>query len=171
MRSTAARRLPACNGIRARHEQLAAWVERDRPDILCLQEINASPDKVPALLCNLGDYHSYWHGAGGYSGVLLHVRKDRLPQATFSHPSFDRETRIVDLGNLVVASVYVPNGGKDLPAKMTSLEELAGHANRVCATGRDLLVCGDVNVAHADIDVHPKERKPVVIGQRPDERA
>jgi len=65
----------------------------------------------------------------------------------------------------------VPNGGKDYPAKLRFLEALAGYAGEVKARGGQLLLCGDLNVARADIDVHPKERKEGAIGQRPDERA
>jgi len=67
--------------------------------------------------------------------------------------------------------VYVPNGGKDYAAKLTFLERMAEWTAQVHAEGRSLVLCGDINVAHADIDVHPKERKAGVIGQRPEERA
>jgi exodeoxyribonuclease-3 len=82
------------------------------------------------------------------------------------------ESRIVQvaLGDLVLASVYVPNGGKDYPAKVAFLAKLADWAARLSAEGRDIVLCGDLNVAHADIDVHPRERKAGVIGQRPEER-
>ena len=70
-----------------------------------------------------------------------------------------------------VASIYVPNGGKDFPAKMRFLESLASFAAESEASGRPLVLCGDFNVARTDMDVHPKERKPGVIGQRSDERA
>ncbi|HEY7058368.1 MAG TPA: endonuclease/exonuclease/phosphatase family protein, partial [Vicinamibacterales bacterium] len=63
------------NGIRARQSQVQEWVERDRPDILCLQEIKAGSDQVPAALCEMEDYWCYWHGGKGYSGVGLHVSK------------------------------------------------------------------------------------------------
>jgi exodeoxyribonuclease-3 len=72
---------------------------------------------------------------------------------------------------LTVASVYVPNGGKDFPAKMRFLDSLESFAASYQASGRPLVLCGDVNVARTDMDVHPKERKPNIIGQRPDERA
>ena len=107
------------NGIRAREAQLCDWLERDQPDVVCLQEIKARPDQVPER-CKLADYHVLWHGGGGYSGVSLHLRRELLEVPEFSHPEFDIETRIVQvaLGNLVLASVYVPNGGKDYPAKL-----------------------------------------------------
>ncbi len=162
------------NGIRAREQQFSEWVKRDRPDIICLQEIKASPEKVPEPLSKLAGYHCYWHGTGGYSGVALHVRQDAFAVApTYSHPSFDFETRIVeaDLGEFVVASVYVPNGGKDFAAKMRFLEALVAHAKALSQAGKKLILCGDLNVAHTERDVNEKDRKPEVIGQRPEERA
>jgi len=161
------------NGIRAREAQLCDWLDRDRPDIVCLQELKAEPGQIPER-CRHADYHVYWHGMRGYSGVSLHVSKalhDGEP--AFTHPEFDMESRIVQvaLGNLVLASVYVPNGGKDYSAKVQFLDRLAAWAAQVHAEGREVVLCGDLNVAHADIDVHPKERKAGVIGQRPEERA
>jgi exodeoxyribonuclease-3 len=67
--------------------------------------------------------------------------------------------------------VYVPNGGKDFGAKMGFLRALEGYVKQVHADGCKLVLCGDLNVARLEIDAHPKERKPGVIGQRPDERA
>ena len=160
------------NGIRAREAQLCDWVERDQPDVLCLQELKAEPAQIPER-CKLAGYHVYWHGMRGYSGVSLHIRNDLLPNGPlFSHPDFDMETRIVQVAidNLVLASVYAPNGGKDYPAKLNFLARLADWAQALHETGRELIVCGDINVTRADIDVHPKERKPGVIGQRPEER-
>ncbi|HWD16026.1 MAG TPA: exodeoxyribonuclease III, partial [Casimicrobiaceae bacterium] len=113
------------------------------------------------------------HGKRAYSGVSLHVDKRfHAAEPRFSHPAFDMETRIVEvsLDDLVVASVYVPNGGKDYPAKLSFLASLADWAAQLHAEGRQAIVCGDLNVAHADIDVHPRERKAGVIGQRPEER-
>ncbi len=162
------------NGIRARDAQLHEFLDREQPDILCLQEIKASNDQLPVWLCQLEGYWCYWHGGKGYSGVGLHVRKERFPDApAFSHPSFDYEHRIVtaSLPDFTVASIYVPNGGKDFPAKMQFLEALGAFAHDAAASGRSLMLCGDFNVARTDMDVHPKERKKDVIGQRPDERA
>lgn len=159
------------NGIRARQAQFVDWVNRDRPDILCLQEIKAAPAKVPELLLNLDGYWNYWHGAGGYSGVSVHIRKDLCMDCpNFVVPEFDFETRILStrVGQITVASVYVPNGGKDLAAKMQFLESLHRYASQ--ETG-PLILCGDMNVARTDMDVHPKERKPNAIGQLPEERA
>ncbi len=162
------------NGIRAREAQVHEWLARERPDVVCLQEIKAPPSKVPPSLCELDGYWCLWHGATAYSGVGLHVRKELSPERpAFVHPPFDEETRIATavVAGVTVASVYVPNGGKDYPAKLRFLEALAGFAAQARAEGRLLVVCGDLNVARTDQDVHPKERKAGAIGQRPEERA
>jgi exodeoxyribonuclease-3 len=162
------------NGIRARHAQLQDLIAAEQPDVVCLQEIKAAPEQIPALIAAPEGYWCYWHGGGGYSGVALLVRAalcgDRPP---FSHPSFDVEHRIVvaDIGDIRVASVYVPNGGKDYDAKLRFLTSLKGWASETNVSGRALLVCGDLNVALEERDVHPKERKPNQVGTRPDERA
>jgi exodeoxyribonuclease-3 len=109
----------------------------------------------------------------GVLRVGLHLRKDRFPeQPAFAHPSFDHETRIVEAtaGDLSLASVYVPNGGKDYAAKLSFLQALEEYAARARDSHRSLVICGDLNVARTDRDVHPKERKPDAIGQRPEER-
>jgi exodeoxyribonuclease-3 len=161
------------NGIRARQAQFCEWLAGDgRPDIVCLQELKAELGQIP-LQCQLDDYHVYWHGYRAYSGVSLHVRKDAFDTApSFSHPDFDMESRIVqaELGGRVFASVYVPNGGKDYAAKLAFMKSLAAWARRLHAEGREIVLCGDINIARSDMDVHPRERKPGIIGQRPEER-
>jgi exodeoxyribonuclease III len=160
------------NGIRARAAEVLDFVRRESPDVLCLQEIKASPEHVPQELCDL-DYWCFWHGHKGYSGVSLHLRKATFPKRPpFTHPEFDHETRIVTsrLGDLALASVYVPNGGKDLPAKMRFLEGLDRFAGQLRAEGARLIVCGDLNVAKEERDVHPKLRKLDQIGTTPPER-
>jgi exodeoxyribonuclease-3 len=162
------------NGVRAREAQLQEFIEREQPDVLCLQEIKASVDQLPMWMCEIEGYWCYWHGAKGYSGVGLHVRKATVPERpAFFHPEFDYESRIVAarLPNATVASIYVPNGGKDFPAKMRFLESLDAFAAEYDAAGQPLVLCGDMNVTLTDMDLHPKEVKPGVIGQRSDERA
>ena len=162
------------NGIRARQAQVQEFIEKEQPDVLCLQEIKASLDQLPVWLCEIEGYWCYWHGGKGYSGVALHVRKASFAERPlFDHPEFDYEHRIVTarLPQATVASVYAPNGGKDFPAKMRFLESLVRFAADYERSGDALVLCGDLNVARTDMDVHPKERKPNIIGQRPDERA
>ena len=168
------------NGIRARQAQVEELLAREQPDVLCLQEIKASIDQLPVWLCHIEGYWCYWHGGKGYSGVAMHVRTATFPERpAFHHPEFDYEHRIVtarlpvggsSLPDLTVASIYVPNGGKDFPAKMRFLESLDAFSAQLHAGGHPLVLCGDLNVALTDMDVHPKERRPNVVGQRPDER-
>lgn len=160
------------NGIRARHEQFVEFVGREQPDVICLQEIKAKLDQIPQA-CFLEGYTCYWHGAGGYSGVALHVRAGFAPQVEFTHPEFDHETRIVEaqIGDTVFTSVYVPNGGKDFEAKIAFIHSLIAYAAAIRERGLNLILCGDMNIARTDMDVHPKERKPRAIGQLPEERA
>ena len=162
------------NGIRARQAQVHEWIAQERPDVVCLQEIKATSDQVPTALCEMEGYWCYWHGGKGYSGVALHVSKTCAPERpVFAHPAFDYENRIVsvDVGDLTVASIYVPNGGKDFPAKMLFLEAMDAYAASFQASPRRVAMMGDMNVARTDRDVHPKERKPRAIGQLPEERA
>jgi exodeoxyribonuclease-3 len=161
------------NGIRARAPEVLQWVERESPDVLCLQEIKASPQDVPAPLCELAGYWCFWHGFKGYSGVSMHLRKSTFPgRPLFVHPGFDHETRIVTarLGGIVFASTYVPNGGKDFPAKIRFLEGLEKLAGAARSEGLKLILCGDLNVAREERDVHPKLRKLDQIGTTPLER-
>lgn len=162
------------NGVRAREAQLVDWIAREQPDVIGLQELKATREQVPASLSGLADYWSCWHGERAYSGVALLVRKSFSPdEPAFTHPDFDYETRIVSatVGGVSVSSIYVPNGGKDFGAKIRFLEALVAHARRMAAEGQPVVFCGDLNVAHREIDVHAKERKDTVIGQLPEERA
>ena len=174
------------NGIRARQGQLLEWLAAEQPDVVCLQEIKASIDQLPFELVDVEGYWSYWHGGKGYSGVGLLLSKSlvgALPACT--HPAFDFEQRIVCAtlpspaiggGNplglpITIASVYVPNGGKDFEAKLGFLDALDRFAAEAAGAGRALIICGDLNVAREERDIHIKLRKPNQIGTRPDERA
>jgi exodeoxyribonuclease-3 len=159
------------NGIRARFGEVVQWVERERPDVICLQEIKSPREQVPAPLLELPGYWAFWHGFKGYSGVSLQLRKETFPgRPRFSHPEFDHETRIVSAraGDFEVASIYVPNGGKDFAAKLRFLEGLEQFAAQRVSTR--LVLCGDLNVAREERDVHPTLRNPEQVGQTAHER-
>ena len=77
--------------------------------------------------------------------MSLQLSKDSFPtEPVYRHPPFDLESRVVtaELGNLVIASMYVPNGGKDYPAKIAFLKRTIEWAGRLCRDGRELLICG-----------------------------
>lgn len=159
------------NGLRARWDEVSALAGELAPDLLCLQEIKAAPAQVPEPLTGLPAYHSHWHGGpGGYSGVSVHARRDRFDRFDVSSPPFDMEHRITcaDLGSLICASIYVPNGNKDYRAKLAFLEALATWTE--ARAGEPLIICGDLNVALTAADVWAGQRNPDRIGQRPRER-
>ena len=163
------------NGIRARQNEVASWIGDTQPDVVCLQEIKATCAQVPAGLCEIEGYWCYWHGGErGYSGVAMLVSKQFSPEEPhFAHPEFDFESRIVlaKIGPRIVASIYVPNGGKDFPAKIRFLDALEASTQAFARDRAELILCGDLNIARAEIDVHPKLRDPRVTGQLPQERA
>ena len=159
------------NGIRARHEQFVQFAAAEQPDVICLQEIKAKIEQVPQS-CSIEGYSCYWHGAGGYSGVALHIRRGFSERVDYTHPRFDLETRIVQarIEDTMFTSVYVPNGGKDFEAKIAFVNALIGYAADLRNEGLKLVLCGDMNIARSEMDVHPRERKPRAIGQLPQER-
>jgi exodeoxyribonuclease-3 len=166
------------NGIRKRSAELLDFIGRERPDVFCLQEIKASPDQLTFELRDIEGYWAHWHGEKGYSGVALLISRefDRDgPEVV--HPAFDFEQRICSAtlaaapGTITFASIYVPNGGKDYPAKLRFLEALETWAADAERNGQTIVLCGDLNVARSDLDIHPKERKANQVGARPDERA
>jgi exodeoxyribonuclease-3 len=166
------------NGIRARSAQLLDWLAAEKPDVVCLQEIKASLDQLTFELRDIEGYWSYWHGEKGYSGVAILVAKSLagvLPMC--SHPGFDFEQRIAcatvpsPAGDVMVASIYVPNGGKDFDAKMRFLDALDAFVAEAQRDGTPVILCGDLNVALEERDIHPKLRKPRQIGATPEERA
>lgn len=166
------------NGIRARQAEVLEWIAREKADVVCLQEIKASLDQLTFDLRDIDGYWGYWHGGKGYSGVALLVSKSFAPSGpSIVHPAFDFEQRVctatlpTHAGEITFASVYVPNGGKDYPAKMHFLEGIETWAAEAQAASKALILCGDLNVARSDMDIHPKERKPNQVGARPDERA
>ena len=151
------------------------WIARERPDAVCLQEIKAKPEQIPEMLFESEGYWCYWHGGGGYSGVALHVRCELCAERpAFAHPAFDHETRIVTARRRrrhASRRSTCPTAERTTrPSSASSRRSGAGRGERREARPR-LLICGDLNVARTDSDVHPKERKPGAIGQREDERA
>ena len=162
------------NGVRAREREVLELVAAQKPDVLCMQEIKSSPEQLPPNLGGLmgmPEYSSFWHGKGGYSGVSVHLRKSSFSEpVSFSHPTFDHEFRVVEAkcAGTTFVSMYVPNGGKDFGQKMDFMRELIAWARKQRET--PTIVCGDMNVTRAPMDVHADQRNPRVIGQRADER-
>lgn len=170
------------NGLRAIHKKgFADWLGRANADIVGLQETRLLPTEVPDDLREPHGYRSHFVGAErrGYSGVGMYARKswDGL-ETDLQNPAFDTEGRvqIAHWGKLTVANIYFPNGsGKErdnsrVPYKLDFYRALHGHLAKDIARGQRVLVMGDFNTAHAEIDLaRPKENQKTS-GFLPDER-
>ncbi|HEY5537034.1 MAG TPA: exodeoxyribonuclease III [Acetobacterium sp.] len=155
------------NGIRAMEKKdFISWVEETQPDILCLQETKAEASQLSEKLLNISDYTSYFHSAEkkGYSGTAVYYKKAPLNIKTgLSDPRFNTEGRtiILEYDDFILYNVYFPNGQKDevrLSYKMDFNHCLQTDITMLLESGKNVIVCGDINIAHCEIDLkHPKE--------------
>jgi exodeoxyribonuclease-3 len=168
------------NGFRsASGKGLLAWLSRQEADVICLQEVRAQEHQLPPILIELAGYRAHWLCAErkGYSGVglLLRDKPDRLV-CGMEDPELDREGRLLraDFGRLSICSLYVPSGitgAERQQHKMVFLNRLLDHFTRLRDAGRELLICGDFNIAHRPIDLAHPERNERTSGFFPEERA
>lgn len=168
------------NGIRAIDRKKALdWFFQEQPDILCLQEIKAVEEQIPKKLCDIDGYHTYFNPAvrKGYSGVGLYTKVPPLSvENGLGIEKFDIEGRVqvADFGDFVLYNIYYPNGKMSperLQYKMDFYDAFHRHANSLKNDGRKLVICGDVNTAHKEIDLaRPKENEKTS-GFLPEERA
>jgi exodeoxyribonuclease III len=154
------------NGIRAAHRKgFVNWLQRAQPDVLALQEVRALPDQVPKDIRTAENYHTFWFPAEkrGYSGVGL-MSKIR-PQAVrygLGQPEFDNEGRVIiaEYKAFTLFNGYFPSGtsGQErIDYKLAFNEAFLSAIEDVRATGKPVVVCGDVNIAHQPIDLtNPK---------------
>ncbi|HEX2864382.1 MAG TPA: exodeoxyribonuclease III [Deinococcales bacterium] len=167
------------NGVRAAHSKgLAVHLAEQQADLICMQEVRARETQVPPELAPPG-HGAYWHCAerAGYSGVGIYSRHaPRAVTCGMARPEFDVEGRVLraDFENLTVESVYVPSGSArpDRQAfKMTFLTEFLKHAAGLAASGREVLLCGDFNIAHTKLDLKNWRANQDYSGFLPEERA
>ncbi len=168
------------NGLRsAASKGLLAWLSRRQPDLVCLQEVKAQAADLSESLLNPAGLHAQFHfaQARGYSGTALLSRKrPRKVQIGFGQDEFDREGRYVEaeFAALSVISVYFPSGSSSperQQAKFRFLEAFYPHLKRLRDRGREVLVCGDVNIAHREIDLKNWRSNQKNSGFLPEERA
>jgi exodeoxyribonuclease-3 len=154
------------NGIRsAQSKGLLPWIKRTGADVLCLQEVKAHEADIPEPLRAIDGLHAHFHCAQkkGYAGTALYsTRKPRRVRHGFGVPEFDDEGRYVeaDFGGVTVVSVYFPSGAAGSHRQASKdrflaafLPHLAGLRARCTAEGREVVFCGDVNIAHKEIDL------------------
>jgi len=167
------------NGIRAIHRKgNFEDVFKEQPDIVCIQETKAHPDQLDDAIMKITDYHAYFEAGGrkGYSGVGLYSKQEPKELKTgFGIEKFDNEGRIqiADYEDFVLFNIYFPNGKgskERLQYKMDFYDAFLEYADRLNNGGRKIVVTGDVNTAHKEIDLaRPKENEKVS-GFLPEER-
>ena len=147
------------NSLRKRQDRLFAWLESTQPDVVCLQETKCTDEQFPALALQSAGYHSAYHGEKSYNGVaILSKKKPQDVRASLCDEVVDPQARVIaaKIDNLRVYSIYAPNGqAVGLPAYDYKLNWYA--RLRDCLSKektRELIVCGDFNVAPEDVDVH-----------------
>ena len=169
------------NGIRsAWNKGAAAWMVEQAADFVCVQELKAQQDDLSvAMRSPNGNTHGYFHFAQkkGYSGVGIWCRN--VPDAVFEgigDAEFDAEGRYlrVDYGNLSVVSLYLPSGSSSPErqlAKYRFMERFYPLLAELAGSGRDVVVCGDWNIAHREIDLKNWKGNQKNSGFLPEERA
>ncbi|MER2600300.1 MAG: exodeoxyribonuclease III [Caldilineales bacterium] len=169
------------NGARAVYKKgFMDWLAAANADIVCLQEVRAEPEQLPADLRHPAGYHAFWNPSRskrGYSGVGLLTRE--LPQRVemgLGIEEFDCEGRtlIAEYDDFVLLNSYFPNGGRDhtrVPYKLAFYDAFLSKCAALRATGKPLIFCGDVNTAHREIDLARPRENVGVTGFLPEERA
>ena len=157
------------NGIRAVDRKgFFNWFKKTLPDVLCLQEIKALPEQIPLYLRNMPKYYISWNSADkkGYSGVATFSKKKPLKVSKgFNIKKFDVEGRILvsEFQKYVLLNIYFPNGKKDnvrLNYKLDFYDTFLEYVNKIKSEGKNIIVCGDFNTAHKEIDLsRPKENQ------------
>jgi len=168
------------NGIRAAYKKgFLDWLKEAGPDILCVQETKAQKEQLPEELITVTGYTPYFTSAErkGYSGVGLYTREEpRSISHGFGIERFDLEGRVLitDYGYFTLFNIYFPNGKASkerLLFKMEFYDAFLEYAKKLKSEGKSIVVCGDVNTAHKEIDLaRPKENEKVS-GFLPKERA
>ena len=168
------------NGIRAADRKgLTHWLVRGPPwDVACLQEIKCSIDDIPAPLRAPRRSHSWFYPAQrkGYSGVALYARVAPRVTTGFGCCEFDDEGRYLEanFAELTIISVYLPSGSAGAhrqASKFRFLEEFLPHLRKLRRAGREIILCGDWNIAHQPIDLKNWRSNQRNSGFLPEERA
>ncbi len=168
------------NGIRAVHKKgFLEWFNTEKPDILCVQETKATRKQFPKDIRAVNGYKIYNSEAvkKGYSGTATYtnIEPEKVDYG-FGVDRFDLEGRtiIADYGEFVLFNIYFPNGkmsSERLQYKMEFYDTFLEYADNLKDQGKNIIVCGDVNTAHKEIDLaRPKENEKIS-GFLPEERA
>ncbi|MEY2341791.1 exodeoxyribonuclease III [Acidithiobacillus sp. IBUN Pt1247-S3] len=168
------------NGWRAAlRKGLRDWVAEAAPDVLCVQESKADPERLSQAERELTGYQGDWAVAErvGYSGVATFARAAcPLTQKGLGDPRYDREGRVLvhNCGDFDLYNIYFPNGKKDaerLSYKLDFYADFLAQIEARMAAGRPAIFCGDVNTSHRPIDLARPAENAGISGFLPAERA
>jgi exodeoxyribonuclease III len=168
------------NGIRAAQKKgFIDYVKREQPDVLSLQETKAQPDQLDEELQKIDGYDSYFVSAEkkGYSGVAIYNKIHPVSiVAGCGAAKFDCEGRVIraDYDDFTLYNIYFPNGGRGperVRYKLDFYDILLDQWEELRAEGRELVICGDYNTAHHEIDVAKPKEWSKISGFLPEERA
>ena len=165
------------NSIRARLSIVLDWLERERPDVLCLQETKVQDKDFPATQFESVGYQALFRGQKSYNGVAIISRLPLTETRLNLYDEDDEEARFVSarIGDIPVINVYVPQGfapgTEKFDYKLRWLKDLFSHIKENYDPGLPLLVVGDINVALEPIDVFDPEGLRGQVGFHPDEQS
>lgn len=167
------------NGIRASYKKgLLEFIEREDPDVLCLQETKAQVEQLTEEQIHPTGRISHWSSAErkGYSGTATLLKEDCLEvHHGIGKKEYDSEGRFVvtDHEDFLLYNIYFPNGSSKKERhdfKQEFLKDLVSHVQEKLDDGREVIITGDYNIAHTEMDVHDPERLSKVSGFLPEER-
>ena len=167
------------NGIRAIEKKgFIDWLHKDSPDILCLQETKGHPEQLTDELLSPNGYLTYWSAAEkkGYSGTAVFTKsKPNSVEEGLGVKKFDTEGRtlMLDYGHFILFNVYFPNGSAGnvrVPFKMEFYDAFLAKVNRLKKNGKKIIICGDVNTAHTEMDLARPKQNEKNTGFLPEER-
>ena len=166
------------NGIRAVYKKgFPEWFSKESPDILCLQEIKATSDQIPAELWNIPGYEISCSSADkkGYSGVATFSRENFLDTKKFGKKLYDSEGRVLihELKDFFLVNAYFPNGSRDhsrVPFKMEFCDQMLAKISQLQEI-KPVIITGDFNTAHTEIDLANPKSNSKTTGFLPIERA
>jgi len=167
------------NGLRAAlRNGFLRWIDSDRPDLLCLQETRVMPGELDTGAFEAMGYRLYWNPARkpGYSGTALFAKKPPVTVAPFGMEAIDSEGRVqlADFKDFILINAYFPNSQPErarIAYKLMFCESLRDRCVALRRAGRHVIVCGDYNIAHTEMDLaRPKENVDNP-GFLPEERA
>jgi exodeoxyribonuclease-3 len=149
------------NGIRARLPRLVEWLESEKPDVVCLQELKCADESLPIADIETAGYGAVWHGQKGFNGVAILARgkSPELRRIGLPGDPDDTHSRYIeaDVDGFVVASIYLPNGNpvgtEKFAYKIRWFERLAEQAAGLLKEERPVVLAGDWNVVPEDRDV------------------